>query len=76
MNEYYKSNEWQLKRAARLELNRNIFGGWCERCGAFIANTVHHRVYKNIGLEHPFDLEAICEMCHSILHPDNEELKK
>ena len=75
LKEYYKSNEWQEKRLQRLRLNEKLFDGWCERCGKVRATQVHHRSYVQInGNEHPFDLEALCEDCHKMLHPhmDNQ----
>lgn len=76
LKEYYATTGWQIKRQQRLELNQKIFGGWCERCGGLIGKNVHHRRYKNLGFEHPFDLEVLCDDCHSMLHPNNEDLKK
>ena len=74
LTEYYKTTEWQEKRIMRLNLNKTLFDGWCERCGKHLAIHVHHRNYNIIdGLEHPFDLEALCEDCHKKLHPHMED---
>ena len=74
LNEYYNSQEWENKRILRLRLNKFLFDGWCERCGKQKATQVHHRSYEYInGYEHPFDLEALCEDCHKMLHPHMEE---
>ena len=70
LESYYSSQEWKNKRMMRLRLNQFLFDGWCERCGKQRATHVHHRNYEIInGCEHPFDLEALCEDCHKMLHP-------
>ena len=67
---YYPTPEWQYRRAKRLEYNEKYFGGKCERCRKNDATVVHHRSYKILdGMEHTFDLEALCEDCHKMLHP-------
>lgn len=70
LRDYYNSDEWQYRRAKRLEYNQKYFGGKCERCRKNDATVVHHRSYKILdGMEHTFDLEALCEDCHKMLHP-------
>ena len=71
LNEYYyPSPEWQYRRIKRLEYNKKYFGGKCERCRKNDATLVHHRSYAVLdGMEHTFDLEALCEDCHKMLHP-------
>lgn len=67
---YYNTPEWHRKRTLRLDLNKRMFGGWCERCGINKATEVHHRNYNMTdGLEHPFDLECLCHECHKKIHP-------
>ena len=71
---YYPSPEWQYRRIKRLEYNQKYFGGKCERCRKSDATCVHHRSYKVLdGMEHTFDLEALCEDCHKMLHPHMRE---
>ena len=70
LRDYYNSDEWQYRRAKRLEYNQKYFGGKCERCRKKDATCVHHRSYAVLnGMEHTFDLEALCEDCHKMLHP-------
>ena len=69
LSQYYKTYQWQKKRAERLDFNRLFFNGFCERCNTNTATTVHHRSYELLGLEHTFDLEAICKDCHTEIHP-------
>jgi len=67
-NEYLQSDEWQDKRT-------NVFkrsGYICEGCGNKRATEVHHRTYDHVGEEMLFELVALCNLCHSILHPDKE----
>lgn len=68
LNDYYSSKEWQAKRLLRLEFNKKLFNGLCERCNIEKATTVHHRGYFLLGKEHPFDLECLCHFCHSLIH--------
>ena len=70
LREYYQSDAWQYRRSKRLEYNKKYFGGKCERCRKNDATCVHHRSYAVLGgMEHTFDLEALCEDCHKMLHP-------
>lgn len=70
LHEYYKSSEWQAKREQRLNWNKILNNGLCERCNKNKAKHIHHRSYSFLGgIEHPFDLEALCEHCHKELHP-------
>lgn len=75
LKEYYNSTEWHEKRNQRLKWNKILNNGFCERCNKYMAEHVHHKNYKILnGLEHPFDLEALCSKCHKMLHPhmDND----
>lgn len=58
--EYYKSLEWQKKRAFAL----NRVGHRCERCGYSGILQVHHLTYNNLYNEKPQDLEVLCKECH------------
>lgn len=69
LQKYYQTSEWKYRRQKRLEYNKLYFGGKCERCRKNDAVVVHHRSYKVLGgMEHTFDLEALCEDCHKLLH--------
>lgn len=70
LNDYYKTEEWQIRRKHRLALNKLLFGGKCERCGKNEVYAVHHRSYRLLGgKEHAFDLECLCKECHALIHP-------
>lgn len=70
LKDYYLSSEWREKRQQRLQWNKILNNGLCERCNRNEAAHVHHRDYKILnGLEHPLDLEVLCEKCHQMLHP-------
>lgn len=70
LHEYYKSPEWKAKREQRLHWNQILNNGLCERCNKNKAEHIHHRSYTFLGgMEHPFDLEALCTGCHKELHP-------
>ena len=69
---YLSSEEWALKRNRRLELNRTLFGGYCEICFAGKAVRCHHITYSRVFAEWVLDLAAVCERCHSKLHPDRD----
>lgn len=74
LREYYQSDAWQYRRQKRLEYNQKYFGGKCERCRVNEATCVHHRSYAVLGgKEHTFDLEALCQSCHGMLHPHMRE---
>lgn len=68
-NQYLKSPEW----AARREKVLNRAGGMCEGCLERRATQVHHLTYKHVGREPLFDLVAICDECHDMVHEDEEE---
>ena len=58
--EYYKSEEWQVKRAFAL----HRAGNRCERCGASGVLDVHHLTYENLYNEKPDDLQVLCKKHH------------
>ena len=58
--EYYKSEEWQIKRAFAI----NRASSRCQRCGATGILQVHHKTYDNLYNEKPEDLEVLCLKCH------------
>lgn len=63
---YLKTTAWRLKRQAVLTRANN----WCEGCAARPATEVHHKTYDHMGNELLFELVAVCNACHHILHPD------
>jgi 5-methylcytosine-specific restriction endonuclease McrA len=66
---YLRSSVWQVKR--QLVLDR--CGGFCESCGQYDAEHVHHLKYpETFGLEPLWDLRAVCKPCHKIIHPHME----
>lgn len=58
--EYYNSEEWQIKRAFAL----NRANHRCQRCGASHSLEVHHLTYDRLYNERPKDLEVLCKKCH------------
>lgn len=63
---YLQSPVWKRKHDSVL----SRAGGMCEACGYEHATQVHHLTYTNVGKEPLFDLVAVCEECHDVLHPD------
>jgi 5-methylcytosine-specific restriction endonuclease McrA len=61
---YLKSPMWAKKRAVVLKRANYI----CEGCLEKPATQVHHLTYKHVGNEMLFDLVAICDDCHRIIH--------
>lgn len=62
-NAYLLSPEWSAKRAAVMVRS----GGKCEKCGRR-AEHVHHRSYRHVGQERPWELQALCRACHKAAH--------
>lgn len=63
--EYLQTPEWREKR--RLAIARSEHR--CNRCHRHgIALHAHHKTYERLGNEHPDDLEALCQACHSEHH--------
>lgn len=66
--QYLASNIWREKRWRVMERAGRI----CEGCGTERATQVHHLTYKRVGREMLFDLVAICDGCHEVVHEDKE----
>ena len=67
-NQYLESPEWRMKRKQVLLRAK----GMCEGCQAQVATQVHHLTYAHVGKELLFELVAICNACHEIVHADRE----
>lgn len=65
-NGYLNSPEWASKRRLVLKRANNI----CEGCGTNPATQIHHLTYDHAGHELLFELVAVCNTCHKVLHPD------
>lgn len=63
-NQYLKTDKWRKKRAAVLERAK----GLCEGCRSKEATQVHHLTYDRVGNEMLFDLVAVCDECHEVIH--------
>ncbi len=68
-NAYLLSPAWKAKRQKVLERA----GGMCEGCLTRYATQVHHKSYDHAGEELLFELVAVCDRCHRVLHPDMDE---
>lgn len=66
--EYLQSDIWKQRR----ELVMQRAGGTCESCGNEHATRVHHLTYAHVGQESLFELVAVCEPCHDLLHGRDE----
>lgn len=63
--EYLKSTEWNVRRNFKLK----EAGYKCQLCGCGTRTlNVHHRDYKNVGNENPWDLTVLCSVCHNDFH--------
>lgn len=62
---YLASPEWAAKKAKVLRRS----AGRCEGCGEAQPTQAHHLTYANVFDEFLFDLVALCESCHTRLHP-------
>jgi hypothetical protein len=63
-SEYLRSPEWASKRALVFQRAN----GMCEGCGIREATQAHHLTYARVGREMLFDLVAICDACHEVVH--------
>lgn len=68
-NAYLLTPSWREKRLKVL----TRAGGICEGCRERKATQVHHKSYEHVGNELLFELVAICDDCHRILHPDMDD---
>lgn len=64
-NAYLQSPEWRMKRLKVLERDNYL----CQACLEAQANQAHHKTYEHVFNEPLFDLVAVCEDCHNMLHP-------
>lgn len=67
--------DWDARRETVME-RQNY---WCGRCGRYAGDVsgfhVHHlRHLSDGGQNHLGNLVGLCEDCHALMHPDNEEL--
>ena len=62
---YINSPGWKRKS---LRLRRKY--GKCKKCGAKRNLCVHHRSYRNLGREWPWELVVWCKPCHKSFHQD------
>ena len=61
---YMASNEWRLKRLARLKLDEFT----CQTCNEKEYLEVHHRTYERLGDENvETDLITLCSECHKAI---------
>ena len=62
--------QWQKARDAYLQSHPV-----CERCRRRPAELVHHIVRKDKGgSDDPFNLQALCKLCHAQIHVNAKEL--
>lgn len=62
---YLTTPEWDRRRRAVLRRA----GHTCEGCGAIgLALQVHHLSYKHVGAEFLWELVAVCDPCHDLVH--------
>jgi len=64
--EYLLSPEWKDKRQLVMGRARNV----CESCGSNAAKQVHHIAYDHVGNEPLWELKAVCDECHEVLHSE------
>ena len=63
-NAYLFSPEWQKIRAKVLKRANGV----CEGCLEAPAVLAHHKTYERAGNEMGFDLVALCQACHDVIH--------
>lgn len=64
---YLGSPEWETKRQKVFKRANQT----CEGCGERPATEVHHLSYDNVGDELLFQLVALCDTCHTKVHPEH-----
>jgi hypothetical protein len=67
--EYLQSDTWKERRLAALE--RANFQ--CHVCGDNSGLEVHHKTYKNLGLEEPVDLVVLCSGHHWMADKERQD---
>jgi hypothetical protein len=66
---HLRSSKWKaLSRKVILRAQ-----GVCEGCRSRPATQAHHLTYQRMGDEMLFDLVAVCDPCHSKIHPKEED---
>jgi hypothetical protein len=60
--------QWRDIRAKRMA----IANGICEGCGDRPATQVHHLTYDHRGHEMLWELRAVCDECHDLIHKKGE----
>lgn len=63
-DKYLSSEAWHDRRALVLKRAHGV----CEGCGLADATQVHHLTYDRVGREMLFDLVAMCNDCHEVVH--------
>lgn len=63
-NKYLASPQWREKRSLVMKRANGV----CEGCGKFPASQVHHLTYDHVGNELLFELVAVCNACHELVH--------
>ncbi len=63
-NAYMQSPAWAALRMR--VLTRDAFR--CQWCLDAKATCVHHMSYKNLGREHLYELQSLCQPCHDKIH--------
>lgn len=63
---YLRTPRWSRLRDKVLARDGHL----CQGCRESPATQVHHLTYDRVGREMLFDLVAVCERCHSRIHPD------
>jgi 5-methylcytosine-specific restriction endonuclease McrA len=66
-------SEGNYRRKYRRKIRRSKVGsrdsrGVCEGCREQPASEVHHLTYEHVGEEFLWELEAVCDDCHSRVH--------
>ena len=69
--EYLRSDKWKEIRLKILKRDNNL----CQKCKSEKAYHVHHLTYKNLFHEKLEDLISICIKCHTIEHPNINDLQ-
>ncbi len=59
----WKTTKWLIKKNAKSQGKKK-----CQFCGSKKRLNVHHKTYKNIGMEQIDDLVLLCQPCHFTWH--------
>lgn len=66
---YLQTPDWRRRRAAVMRRAQHT----CEGCGVARATQVHHLHYRRWRREMLFDLVAVCDGCHELIHQIDRE---